>query len=98
QSPRTKPRRLVVLGDISGSMEPYTRMLLLFLYGLAAPERRSVEVFLFATRLTRVTRELGGGDAEDALAAVSRVVPDWSGGTRIGGAVPAFNPRWSPRG
>lgn len=97
QSASSKPRRLVVLGDVSGSMEPYTRMLLLFLYGLAAPERRSVEVFLFATRLTRVTRELARGDAEQALAAVSRAVPDWSGGTRIGEAIRAFNFVWSRR-
>jgi uncharacterized protein len=97
RSPRTKPRRLVVLGDVSGSMEPYTRMLLLFLYGLAAPERRRVEVFLFATRLTRVTRELGAGNPEHALAAVSRTVPDWSGGTRIGEAVRTFNFVWSRR-
>ena len=97
QFPRTKPRRLVVLGDVSGSMEPYTRMLLLFLYGLAAPERRSVEVFLFATRLTRVTRELGGGDPEQALAAVSRAVPDWSGGTRIGEAIRTFSFVWGRR-
>jgi uncharacterized protein with von Willebrand factor type A (vWA) domain len=97
RSPRTKPRRLVVLGDVSGSMEPYTRMLLLFLYGLAAPERRRVEVFLFATRLTRVTRELGAGNPEHALAAVSRTVPDWSGGTRIGDAVRTFNFVWSRR-
>jgi len=97
QFPRTKPRRLVVLGDVSGSMEPYTRMLLLFLYGLAASERRNVEVFLFATRLTRVTRELGGGDAEQALAAVSRAVPDWSGGTRIGEAIRTFNFIWGRR-
>ena len=100
RSARTKPRRVVVLADISGSMEPYTRMLLLFLYGLAAPERshgRSIEVFLFATRLTRVTRELSGGDAEQALAVVSRAVPDWSGGTRIGEAIRAFNFAWSRR-
>ena len=97
RSPRTKPRRLVVLGDVSGSMEPYTRMLLLFLYALAAPERRRVEVFLFATRLTRVTRELSAGDPEKALAAVARAVPDWSGGTRIGEAIRAFNLAWSRR-
>ena len=95
--PRTKPRHLVVLGDVSGSMEPYTRMLLLFLYGLAASEPRSVEVFLFATRLTRVTRELGETDAERALAAVSRAVPDWSGGTRIGQAIRTFNFIWGRR-
>lgn len=97
QSPRSKPRRLVVLGDVSGSMETYTRMLLLFLYGLAAPESRHVEVFLFATRLTRVTREFGGSDAERALEAVSRAVPDWSGGTRIGEAIRTFNFVWSRR-
>ena len=95
--PRTKPRRLVVLGDVSGSMELYTRMLLLFLYGLAAPERRDVEVFLFATRLTRVTRDLHHGNAERALEAVSRSVPDWSGGTRIGEALRAFNFLWGRR-
>ncbi len=94
---RTKPRPLVVLADISGSMEPYTRLLLLFLHALARGFDGRVEAFLFGTRLTRVTRELAGGDPDAALAAVARRVPDWSGGTRIGDAIREFNFRWGRR-
>jgi hypothetical protein len=87
----------VVLADISGSMERYTRLLLLFAYGLAASLPQAVESFVFGTRLTRVTRELAGRDPDGALAAVSRRVPDWSGGTRIGEALRAFNFAWGRR-
>ncbi|HET7290806.1 MAG TPA: VWA domain-containing protein [Vicinamibacteria bacterium] len=92
-----KPRPLVILADISGSMESYTRLLLLFVYGLAAGLEQQVEVFVFGTRLTRITRELRGRDADRALSEVSRRVPDWSGGTRIGAALREFNFRWGRR-
>ncbi len=94
---RTRPRPLVVLADISGSMERYTRLLLLFLYGLAEGLEQRVEAFVFGTRLTRVTRQLRGRDVEQALREVSRAVPDWSGGTRIGDALRAFNFAWGRR-
>jgi hypothetical protein len=94
---RAKPRPLVVLADVSGSMERYTRLLLLFLYGLAEGLEQRVEGFVFGTRLTRVSRQLRGRDVERALREVSRAVPDWSGGTRIGEALRAFNWEWGRR-
>lgn len=94
---RTRPRPLVVLADISGSMERYTRLLLLFLYALAEGLEQRVEAFVFGTRLTRVTRQLRGRDVERALREVSRAVPDWSGGTRIGDALHTFNFSWGRR-
>ncbi len=97
REPSSKARPVVVLADISGSMERYTRLLLFFLYGLAQGLDQRVEAFLFGTRLTRVTRELSGRDPREALASVSRSVPDWSGGTRIGESLKAFNFRWSRR-
>jgi uncharacterized protein with von Willebrand factor type A (vWA) domain len=97
REPRARPRPLVVIADVSGSMERYTRMLLLFAYGLSRGVPGSVETFVFGTRLTRITRELGGRDPDQALAAVARRVPDWSGGTRIGEALRAFNFRWGRR-
>jgi uncharacterized protein len=94
---KTRARPLVVLADISGSMERYTRLLLLFLYALAEGLGRSVEVFVFGTRLTRITRELEGRDVASALARAARAVPDWSGGTRIGESIKAFNFGWARR-
>jgi len=94
---KTRPRPLVVLADVSGSMERYTRLVVLFLYALAEGLDQSVEVFAFGTRLTRITRELAGRDAEEALARAARAVPDWSGGTRIGESLKAFNYRWARR-
>ncbi len=94
RAPKRKPRPLVVIADVSGSMERYTRMLLHFLYGLSQGLDQHVEAFLFSTRLTRITRQLRGGDAERALDEVSRQVPDWSGGTKIGAALKTFNFRW----
>jgi uncharacterized protein len=91
-----RPRPLVLLCDVSGSMDRYCRMLLHFAHTLAS-RRRRVEAFLFSTELTRITRLLRMPRPDDALAAVSRSVPDWSGGTRIGGAVRAFHQRWSRR-
>lgn len=85
---RRRPRRLVVLCDISGSMEPYARALLQLLYCAAGGER--AEVFTFATRLTRLTRTLARTSPSVALARAARAAPDWSGGTRIGEAVARF--------
>jgi uncharacterized protein len=93
---RVRPRPLVLLCDVSGSMERYSRMLLHFAHAITWRHRR-VEAFLFATRLTRITRQLRTLRPDAALAAVSRAVPDWSGGTRIGEAVKEFHQRWSRR-
>ena len=93
---RIRPRPIVLLCDVSGSMELYTRTLLLFTHALAR-RRRDVEAFLFATRLTRITNELRAPAPDAAMAAVSRAVEDWSGGTRIGEALRAFHQRWRRR-
>ena len=93
---RTRPRPVVLLCDISGSMERYSRMLLHFAHTFAARER-GVEAFVFSTRLTRVTTELRRRSVEEALAQVARAVPDWSGGTRIGEALRKFHQHWSRR-
>ena len=93
---RVAPRPLILICDVSGSMEPYTRMLLLFAHAIAGGERR-VEVFVFSTRLTRVTRQFAGIRADGALSRVRDAVHDWSGGTRIGEAIRAFNTRWARR-
>ena len=90
----TRPRPLVLLADVSGSMERYSRMLLHFAYALQRARGR-VDVFLFSTRLTCVTRELARGSVDAAVVAVSRRVPDWSGGTRIGDALRTFHVRWA---
>ena len=87
---------LVVLCDISGSMTPYARMLLHFLHAITN-DRDRVQVFLFGTRLTNVTRELTHRDPDEALARVSASVKDWSGGTRIGEALASFNRLWARR-
>jgi len=94
---KTKARPIVVLADISGSMQAYSRPLLLFMFGLSEALRQRVEAFLFGTRLTRVTHELRGADVERALGEVARSVSDWSGGTRIGDAIERFNLSWSRR-
>jgi uncharacterized protein with von Willebrand factor type A (vWA) domain len=86
---RRRPRRLVVLCDISGSMEPYARALIQLLYSAAGVER--AEVFTFATRLTRLTRALARTSPAVALERAGRLAPDWSGGTRIGEALRHFN-------
>ncbi|MDB5544295.1 MAG: hypothetical protein JWO64_1444 [Hyphomicrobiales bacterium] len=87
---------VVALCDISGSMSDYTRIFLHFLHRLTE-ERRRVETFLFGTRLTNVTRSLRSRDIDVALAGVSDAAPDWSGGTRIGASLHAFNRTWSRR-
>jgi hypothetical protein len=90
------PRKLVLLCDVSGSMEAYARALLVFAHALRR-SGRGVEAFVFGTRLTRVTRELEGRDPDAALGAASQRVVDWSGGTRIGASLKAFNDEWGRR-
>ena len=89
-------RPLILICDVSGSMEPYTRMLLLFAHALAVRGGR-VEVFVFSTRLTRVTRQFAVSSAQAALSRVRDAVRDWSGGTRIGQAIRSFNTSWARR-
>jgi hypothetical protein len=96
KSPRLRPRPLVLLCDISGSMERYTRLLLNFAYALKNASTR-VEAFVFATRLTRITRLLRSHDVDAALNRVTTSVDDWSGGTRIGEAIESFNRRYARR-
>jgi len=87
---------LVVLCDISGSCSNYSRMFLHFLHALTN-DRDRVQVFLFGTRLTNVTRELKRRDIDEAMNKVSSAVKDWSGGTRIGTTLKEFNYRWARR-
>lgn len=96
KSPTLRPRPLVLLCDISGSMERYTRLLLNFTYALKSASTR-VEAFVFATRLTRITRLLRSHDVDAALNRVMASVDDWSGGTRIGEAIESFNRRYARR-
>lgn len=95
--PSTRPRRIVLLCDVSGSMEPYARALMRFLH-VAVAGRGRVEAFAFGTRLTRLTRELTTRDPDAALAAAARRVVDWSGGTRLGDNLRTFNDQWGVRG
>ena len=87
---------LVVLCDISGSMDRYSRMLLFFLHAITN-DRDRVHVLLFGTRLTNITRHLRQRDVDIAIARVSAAVSDWAGGTRIGACLAEFNRRWSRR-
>jgi uncharacterized protein len=93
---RRRPPPLVVLCDISGSMDRYSRMLLFFLHAITNDNDR-VHTLLFGTRLTNITRHLKRRDVDVALARVSAAVSDWAGGTRIGACLAAFNRRWSRR-
>jgi uncharacterized protein with von Willebrand factor type A (vWA) domain len=99
RSPVTRPRRLVLLLDVSGSMAPYARGLARFAHA-AVGSRRSgrVEVFTIGTRLTRITRELTRRDPDAALASAAESVADWSGGTRLGASLAEFNARWGIKG
>jgi uncharacterized protein with von Willebrand factor type A (vWA) domain len=92
----TKPPPLVVLCDISGSMTRYAEILLHFLHSVTN-DRDRVSVFLFGTRLSNVTRQLKHRDPELSFAMISKLIPDWSGGTRIGEALGAFNRLWARR-
>jgi len=92
----TRPPPLVVLCDISGSMSRYAQILLHFLHAVAN-DRDQVHTFLFGTRLSNITRQLRHRDPEVAFQLVSQIVPDWSGGTRIGEALADFNRHWARR-
>jgi hypothetical protein len=94
--PKTKAPPIVALLDISGSMSQYSRLFLHFLHALTDVRKR-VTTFLFGTRLSNVTRALRERDPDDALAACSASVPDWSGGTRIASSLQAFNKAWARR-
>ncbi len=92
-----RPRRLVLLVDISGSMEPYARSLMRFAHALNVAGRK-VEVFAFGTRLTRLTRALSTSDPDAAFTAAGAAVDDWAGGTRLGEVLAEFNDSWGVRG
>uniref|UniRef100_UPI00180521F5 vWA domain-containing protein n=1 Tax=Sporichthya sp. TaxID=65475 RepID=UPI00180521F5 len=94
---KDRPRRIVLLLDVSGSMEPYAEAYLRFAHTMSR-KRPQVEAFTIGTRLTRITRALSVRDPDAALRAVSAAVPDWSGGTRLGDLVKAFLDRWGQRG
>jgi uncharacterized protein with von Willebrand factor type A (vWA) domain len=91
-----KPRPLVIICDISGSMSLYSRLLLHFVHTISNG-LLNVEAFVFGTRLTRITRQLQKRDVDDAVRDVTKVVQDWSGGTRIGDALHYFNFTWARR-
>jgi uncharacterized protein len=95
RQPRLRRRPLVLLCDVSGSMERYSRLLLIFAHAVA--RREDVETFVFSTRLTRITRMLRRRDIDRALGDVGKRVHDFSGGTRIGQALAEFNRRWARR-
>jgi len=97
RTPATRYRRVVLLLDVSGSMEPYARALLRFVQAAVAGRRR-VEAFALGTRLTRITRELGSRDPDEALRNAADRVVDWSGGTRLGDGLRRFNEQWGVRG
>ncbi len=95
----TRPRDLVVLCDVSGSMERFARLLLQFVHAVTQQKtsKRRVESFAFGTRLTRITRSLERRSVDEALTDVGKTVNDWSGGTRIGACLNAFNRGWGKR-
>ena len=95
---QARPRRVVLLIDVSGSMSPYADALLRFAHAAVRARPSSTEVFTVGTRLTRVTRELRQRDPDKALAAGGSAIPDWSGGTRLGEVLKAFLDRWGQRG
>ncbi|HEX7263807.1 MAG TPA: VWA domain-containing protein [Candidatus Dormibacteraeota bacterium] len=93
--PRMRRRPIVLVCDVSGSMERYSRLLMIFAHAIA--RREDLEAFVFSTRLTRITRLLRQRDLDRALASVSKGVHDFSGGTRIGDALGDFNRHWARR-
>jgi uncharacterized protein with von Willebrand factor type A (vWA) domain len=94
--PTVRPRRLVMLADVSGSMEPYARAYLQLLH--CAAGSANAETFVFATRLTRLTRQLRIRNPNVALQRAAATAPDWAGGTRLGEALKSFNDGWGRRG
>ncbi len=97
RSRTTRARRLVLLLDVSGSMQSYARVLIRFAHA-AVVGRGRVEVFALGTRLTRMTRELGSHDVDEAVTAAAAAVADWNGGTRLGEGIGRFNTHWGVRG
>lgn len=95
---RTRPRRVVLIVDVSGSMSPYADVLLRFAHAAVRSAPRTTEVFSAGTRLTRVTRELRHREPDTAMATVSAAIPDWSGGTRLGEELKEFLDRFGQRG
>lgn len=95
---REKPRRLVLLLDVSGSMAPYADALLRFAHAAVRANPSTTEIFTLGTRLTRITRQLRLRDPDLALAAAGAAIPDWSGGTRLGDGLRAFLDLWGQRG
>jgi uncharacterized protein with von Willebrand factor type A (vWA) domain len=95
--PSTRHRRLVLLLDVSGSMEPYARALIRFVHAAVAG-RQKVEAFALGTRLTRLTRELSSRDPDEALRRAALAVADYGGGTRLGDGLRIFNDEWGQRG
>ncbi|TDV41873.1 hypothetical protein CLV71_119195 [Actinophytocola oryzae] len=95
---RQRPRRVVLLIDVSGSMSPYADALLRFGHALVRSAPASTEVFTIGTRLTRLSRQLRARDPREALVAASRAVPDFAGGTRLGETIRVFLDRWGQRG
>src|SRR2546421_5214122 len=95
RKPRVRRRPLVLISDVSGSMERYSRLLMIFAHAIA--RREDLEAFVFSTRLTRITRLLRQRDLDRALDSVSKGVHDFSGGTRIGDALGDFNRHWARR-
>jgi uncharacterized protein with von Willebrand factor type A (vWA) domain len=93
-----RPRRLVLLVDVSGSMQAYADALLRFAHVITRRAPANTEVFTLGTRMTRVSRQLRLRDPEHALAAAARAVPDFAGGTRLGEGLRAFLDRWGQRG
>jgi uncharacterized protein len=96
--PRIKPRRLVLVLDVSGSMSLYADVLLRFAHAAVRVAPTTTEVFTVSTRLTRVTRQLRLRDPDEALRAAGTAIPDWSGGTRLGESLQAFLDLWGKRG
>jgi uncharacterized protein with von Willebrand factor type A (vWA) domain len=94
----TRPRRVVLLLDVSGSMSPYADALLRFAHVVTRANPAGTEVFSLGTRMTRLSRAIRARDPELALAAAGRAVPDWAGGTRLGETLRAFLDRWGRRG
>lgn len=93
-----RPRRLVLLIDVSGSMAPYADALLRFAHVVSRAQPGATEVFTIGTRLSRITRALRPADVDAAMRAVGDVIPDYSGGTRLGEVLAAFTDRWGQRG
>jgi uncharacterized protein len=98
EAPRERPRRVVLLVDVSGSMAGYADVLLRFAHAASRRQAWATEVFTLGTRLTRVTEPLSHRDPDVAMRAVAAAIPDWEGGTRLGENLKAFLDRWGQRG